>query len=878
LKLQQFYILSLESKRIKKENNKIKIGINEARLNQELISVADSQLLRTLRQVVNKPFHHNELSGLWAKRIREKKKKNNVESIGAIRGLSDKIDNILFVPELISAKINHKSHYKNMLKNGFKVNGIKFVRFMGSSGQLRRSVVLFIKEDLLEPVRTILENGINKDISVNFGKFNAYYALSSSSSFPVSTPRYIVIPDKEVIHNRKINFVEDDNKTVSIKNMDITHNLFDGQGLVSIDFSEKWSEELELGYNAVSFIFRASWMKGLLVAFDFRSLARELGVKEIIDIYGDSHQVEEIDVILTQSQFKLYSAYSSIEEHRKNSEQNNLFWGITRTNPKTEKKVFWSSYQYLQVLGNEVDVRNLCQPTIDYIYDVSSGDADKALIYLMGDRVSEDIKFNRIDNSLVKILSLEKEAINDPYIKKSVIKSLNRKIKDSYTGKLLINGNYQFILYDCYALAQWAFGIEPTGLLKENEHFSSYWNKEDCSEVISGRSPLTWVSELNKIKLVNNRNIDRWFGHLYSGIIFDIYSTDMLLYGDSDGDGDLIFTSDNQEMINNCLGGLPVSYEKHSAKKDILDYKQIPFSDLDSFESKIGLITNASTTYYSMLSLFDKNSKEYELIRNRIIICRKLQGNEIDKTKGLIVEKPPEWSKWISGNDLHNSILTDKRPFWMRYLYPHKMKEWTTYHRNYNLYCYAKWNMPIDDLMATVCLSKEQEKIVIKFEKFSPLILGSTSMMERISRYMIEHIDEIKSNVKMNGFDYSIYRDNNISYDKKLIEPMKKIIKKYNKLKKDMFFSGEYENISQIIEVIKGDVFSISCDLEELTNLALDLCYGGKMNQEFVHHIFEDGILYNLKKRSEVATVPVLDKDGDIKLANRKYTMVEIET
>jgi len=166
LKLQQFYILSLESKRIKKENNKIKITINEARLNQELISVADSQLLRTLRQVANKTFHHEELSGLWAKRIREKKKKNNIRSIEIIKDLSNKIDDILFVPELISVKINHNSHYKNMLRDGFKVNGIKFIRFMGSSGQLRRSVVLFIKEDLLEPIRTILENGINKEISL----------------------------------------------------------------------------------------------------------------------------------------------------------------------------------------------------------------------------------------------------------------------------------------------------------------------------------------------------------------------------------------------------------------------------------------------------------------------------------------------------------------------------------------------------------------------------------------------------------------------------------------------------------------------------------------------------------------------------------------
>lgn len=90
-------------------------------------------------------------------------------------------------------------------------------------------------------------------------------------------------------------------------------------------------------------------------------------------------------------------------------------------------------------------------------------------------------------------------------------------------------------------------------------------------------------------------------------------------------------TTNNQIMIDNVIIGNPITYEKKSTKKKIINKKQLFKADLLSFDTKIGYITNCSTTLYSMLPLFEKDSKEHNEILYRLKLCRKEQGNAIDK-------------------------------------------------------------------------------------------------------------------------------------------------------------------------------------------------------------------------------------------------------
>ncbi|MFZ2992501.1 MAG: hypothetical protein WA061_02185 [Microgenomates group bacterium] len=865
--------MSLQSARIKKVG-KIVSTLQDARKNNEIISAGDSQLFRTLRKVSNHPYEESELLRLWNERTRLKKKKNKKENVSRMSELTSKIDEMLFVPEIVSITFNHVAHYKQFVKEGVWINGTKFVRFMGSAGQLRRSTVLFIQEQYLEKVREIIENGFNKEVPVNFGKFNAYYSLVSSSSIPVSTPNYVVIPDLEETRDTEVDFVEDDNETVNRKVLPIVHNLFDGAGIISMDFAKQWSFDLGLDYDACSFIFRAPWCKGLLTSFPFRTLAAELGVSEITDIYGDVHQIDNVDVVMTKSQFKLSEGYSSIAEHKTNSLENNLSWNVTRVNPNKDKKSFMSSYQYIQVLKDDVDIEKLCRPTLDYFNDVSILDGEKALIYLMGSDIEDDLKFNKIENPIVKALCLNKDVIQDPHIRKSIIKSLNRKIRDSYFGKLLISpGNYQFVLFDPYAIAQHAFGFEATGLLGAGEHYSQYWNNMGSNQVVAGRSPLTWRSEMLRLDFKNNQKMEKYFGHLYSGIVFNVHSPDMMCLADGDGDGDAVFTSDNDELLKNCYGGVPVTYNRKATTKNKISYDELSVFDAMSFNSKIGLVTNNSSTYYSMLSLFPEDSKEHQLILKRLVICRKQQGMEIDKTKGLLIDRLPEWNK-KSDDPVHNNILTNRRPMWMNWLYPHRKKDYDSYNEMYDVYCYAKYGFGIDFLLKKEVVTEEQSKIIERHRKFCPVVVGSTSIMQRISDYMVSEVKELKVSVNNKEFDYSVYFDKSVGLNESIREPLRDLMKLYNKLKKNLFFSPDGEK-SEIVEFIKNKAFEISSDLSELTNMALDINYGTGYSQSFVWEIFSDGILDAMKKKTRTFDFPVPKENGRISFAGRRFNMVK---
>ena len=882
-KLQQFYIISLQSSRLKKNNYKIKnFSIEEARKNSELISIGDSQMLRTIRDVRRIAFSQEDLNILWNKRSSLKKKKNSDKRSDEIQILSKQIDSILFVEDVVSVTFEHTAHYKRMIKDGFFINGNKYVRLFAGAGHLRRSTVLFVRNDIKDILIEKFENGLDKNIPLNHGKYGAYLALNSSSSFEVTVPRFVVVPDLEIKRMRTVDFVEDDNETVSEKNMEISHNVFDGQGLVSMDMAKKWSNDLGLDYDAVSFIIRSSFTKGLLVSFPFHSFAKEFGITTIKDIYGCEYDIKDIDVILTESQFKMSKHFHSLQEFSNNCKKNKLSWGVTRMNPRIEKEYFWSSYQYIQVLDSEVDIPELTRDTVDYFNDVGLMDAKKTLVYMMGeDTKDKDITFDKIDNPIIKVLSVDGNAINDPHIRNNIIRTLNKKIRESYTGKLLLDGNYQFVVFDPYALAQHAFNVdckkEDLGILKEHEHYSQYWNNKQISKVVSGRSPLTWRSELNTLSFVDSANIEKWLGHLYSGIIFNIHGVDMMLYGDADGDGDAVFTTDNEKMVEGAMkNGKPVTYGRTNAPKENLQYDKFFETDVASFNSKIGLITNYSTTYYSMQSKFEKNSNEYKEIEKRLIICRRGQGNEIDKTKGIITAKFPEWGKRVPDNALHNNILANKRPFWMQYLYPHKKKEWDEHRSNYNYYCYGMWGVCLDDLMKTQNLTYEQNIFLERYKKTSPLLLDGNGVMDKISNQMVVSVKEIKKNSTLNDFDYRIYMDNDVQTSEDIKKQILSLMKLFNKMKKDFYLNSSHEDMSFIIEYIKNKAFEISSDIVKLTNCAVELFYGEmKSNHEFVWQILPDGIINNMRKKYKKFKIPMQSENGEFIFVGKEYKMME---
>jgi hypothetical protein len=188
----------------------------------------------------------------------------------------------------------------------------------------------------------------------------------------------------------------------------------------------------------------------------------------------------------------------------------------------------------LQVLNlKDEDIKELCEPTANWIKGVSGGDIQQMKLYLLGKLAkenSQDKIYENVQDDFLKALMLDENLIKDNYIKNRIVSSLNKRIKESYIGKLLIRGNFQTMINDPYALCEYIFGLEVKGLLKEFEHYSRYWNSRGVKEVAAMRSPLTWRSEVNLLHLQNTAQMDDWYKYITSGIIFNVWGYDHLLH------------------------------------------------------------------------------------------------------------------------------------------------------------------------------------------------------------------------------------------------------------------------------------------------------------------------------------------------------------
>lgn len=548
-KLQQFYVLKFNSSRLKKDKYNININIKSARKNGELIALGDNQVLRSIRKIKGKEVDFDFVNELFKERRRITRRKKCIENKQKILQIDKDIDNLLFIPEYVSVVIDKHSDYKHMIEHKFTINGKKYVRLLCGAGNARRNTVFFVQEDIYEELDKILRNG-HKPLKITESKYNAYYALSNSATYSVSEPRVCVVPDKEIQMKKTIDFVTESepDDIIEEQERELTFNLWDGMGICSPELAKQWSQDLDLDYVPCCFCIRNYFVKGMVCVFDFHKFSREVAGKHIItDLYGKEVDTDNIDMIITESQFKLWKGYDSWQHYLDCCKENGGRWGVTKFTPKEDKTAVFTNYQFLQVLNLDTPekIKELCEPTVEWFDKITSQDSNYSLLYLLGNLCDKPLNemeteefmdiFNTLEPS-VRALILNRDLINDTYIKTKLARSLNRKIEESYLGKLMVNGNFQFMISDPYALAEHIFGLEVKGLLKEHEHYSQYWNNRNIDKVVAMRAPLTYSSEANLLNLQNNDKVNEWYKYLYSGIVHNVWGVDCMQYADGDFD------------------------------------------------------------------------------------------------------------------------------------------------------------------------------------------------------------------------------------------------------------------------------------------------------------------------------------------------------
>lgn len=509
---------------------KLTLPLDEARRNEEVISLASSQVLRWI----------DELNGVvdgdaQAFAIRDeiralRREPNSVKIRRQIKQLYAKLDAVQFKPDYLELVIDKKKDYCRACQ-GFSVNGISYKRLLGTNGGIKNSTIVFVSERLHGELSRRINNGRDMNQKLVPAKLEAYKALTCSASIPVSMPKGIlVVKDCETTFTADTVYLSDEDVYEPVMefrpNTEITMDASDGCGMMLPSLAARWSEELQLDYVMAGCNTRFAWEKGMLFTFDFLDFAENVAHNYIVkDVWGNDVDVRDVEVIFTESMVKLWDAYKSCEDYLDNCEENGYSISITKTCPKELESERTLNYQFIQSFHlSDDDINELIEPTINEIKEILGGDWRKSIIFLGGSELNDENVW-RIKNPFIRALIADSRVSGDPFIMRNIYDAICGKINEAKVGVIKVRGNYSMISGDPYTLCQSIFGLPLTGLLKVGEIYNEYWAASCADELVCFRAPMTAHSNIRKVKVCKDDVVRYWYRYMNTCTIFNSWDT-----------------------------------------------------------------------------------------------------------------------------------------------------------------------------------------------------------------------------------------------------------------------------------------------------------------------------------------------------------------
>ena len=921
-KLQQ-YVFKINSTLLRKNNWNLTLPLNRARNTTGLVvALADSQILSWI----------NELNGTEDYDIQAKEIKRQIKEIKnqpVSRSNKTKISNLYkqlyrlqFKEDYLCVIMDKKSDY-DRANQGFYVNGIKYLRLLCTTGGVKTSTVVYVSERLHTELKKRIENGKNNEVKLVPAKLGAYEALAASGSLEVSWPKdkYAPIPGGIIVirdaftefHADLINIDDSDRTQEPIvqftPNQLVKNNCSDGCSMMLPSLSRRWNGELNDDYEHTmsGCNLRCAWTKGMTFTFDYIKFAEEIvGASDdcpekylITDVWGHQRDIRDSELIITESQLKLWSCYESWEDYYYKCLENKYTIRVAKTAPHEVDVVRQLNYQFIQSLNlSDADIKELISPTVNEIKDTIGLDPRKSIVYLCGKNLkAENIKYA---DAAARALMANPDTINDPYIRNRIKKMINKRIREAKIGVLDVSGNFQIISGDIYALCESMFGLEVCGLLKAGEIYSKYWKDCNVNRVMCARAPMSNEHSLVSQDICYDDKVEYWFKYMDTVAVVNAWDTMPMALNGFDFDGDLLFTTDSAPLLKNQKNLPALNCIQYNASKKVVTEEDVIKANKNGFGSKIGSITNRITAITSLMANYEPGSVEYETLRYRTQCGQALQQEEIDKAKGILPNPMPKsWyifseniiknedsDEIIAQKTLNQKLCAEKKPYFFGYNYATLKQEYDAFVRDTDEHIQSITGKNIRDLLKNDGNLPENEQKILEFYKKKLPLDVSPSTMNRICWAIEDEFDGVNLFENMK-FDYSVYKSG-IEYTAEDYELIKLKCEDYKQKKREIN-KRKFVDHEDLEESVTDQIMKLNANLEEecysicsneqvLCEILLDICYRDGIDVNTVWNLCGDVIVDKLIKKSGCYTYPEQDLNGEFSYGGLKFTMKEIKT
>ena len=863
-----------------------------------MISLADSQILRWIDEL-NGVTDADERAREIKTQIRKiRREPNSADNKRKIKKLYRDLDAVQFHPDYMCLIIDREKDYYQACK-GFRINGIKYKRLLGTNGGIKNSTIVFVSERLVCELKRRIENGRNPEKKLVTAKLEAYKALACSASIPLSLPNGIlVVDDVETEFDSDIIYLTDECEGEPLmelrKNEHIKIDASDGFGLMLPSLAERWSSELGLGYVMSGCNTRFSFEKGMVFTFDFVDFAEQIAGKYLVrDAWGYEVDIRNVELILTTSMVKLWDSYSSCDDYVQKSISNGYTFGTPKICPEELESERSLNYQFIQSYDlSDEDIDELIAPTIESIRDALGSDWGKTILYLKGFGLNER-NVERISDDYIKAAMIDKRILDDPYVQNGIYQMIRNRINEAKVGVILVHGNYSILSGDPFLLCQNIFGLEKTGLLKAGEIYNQYWADIGAESLACFRAPMTCHNNIRLVNSVDTDDARYWYRYIKTATIINGWDTMAAALNGADLDGDQVMLTDNSVLVRKLVPLPALMCAQRKAEKRISTEEDFVRSNIESFGNNIGQTTNWITSMFEVQSQFEKGSVEYEELAYRIRCGQLYQQNEIDRAKGIICKPMPKsWhdkheakAEDIQKNScMYRKIAAYRKPYFMRYIYPHLMKQYNTYIKNTNRNAMREFQKTVDELdSAPAETLTERESAFLHFYKaMMPVGIGDC-VMNRICRKIEDEFDGyIRRNNDKCKFDYRIMRSD-AEYLPRQYNAIRNLLDDYRrKVSSYIAFStyervDEYESFSKLNDMeleFNRECSTICPDQRALCNIVLDLCYLKNSTKRFAWNMCGDQIIVNLlEKNGYTITYPEANDNGPHEYRGVRFKM-----
>lgn len=898
------FLYKINSKRIIEADKDLYVTYDEAIRNDEVISLASSTTLRMIDEINGHDFWGKEKKIKELKKeIKElNKKKKTITNKNKIKEKIKELHNSTFMSDYLCVVLDTKGDY-DKLNKGFRINGVPYVRLLATSGGVKKSTVVYCSERVHGQLYKQLNAERNPEKKFVPAKLEAYISLACSASYPVSVPRgVLVVGDVETTFKDSV--IEIDGQLggrPSLKEIDdyeVKLSACDGLGLMMPSLAEQWGKECEEDYLMAGCCLRQAFTKGMVFTFDFQQFAEEVAKNYIVkDVWGEEHDIRNIELVLTTSMLKLWDSYESVNDWLDKSLNNGHTFAITKITPEKLDEEQTLNYQFIQSLDlSEEDIKELCEPFLETVEGVMNKDYRKSLLYLRGVDLKEKTVL-RPPFDYTTAMMLDESMLNDPYVYSKIKHNIKNRIDRAKMGVLPVRGNFSIISGDPYLLCEYIFGMTPKGLLKAGEFYSAFWNEKGVDKTVAMRAPMTSHNNIQICKMVNNEEVNKWYKYMNTVYILNAWDTTCAKLNGADMDGDTFFTTDNPVILRNVYPTKAIMCVQSSSTKCIPTEKDFIVANKRSFGNLVGTITNYATSMYTVITNFEKGSQEEQELTYRILCMQDFQQNSIDMAKGVEYRPvPKEWYDWksnkileddeedvVADKEFNQLILANKKPYFMIYNYDKLKSEYNKYKKANDIACHAKFGISLEELRDKQNKTDKEKEFYEVFAQQCPVNV-SPSVVNKIAWYIENHFAN-KDLFEIEAYDIEKLKDKEVTYSTQKYNKVAKIREEYSESMRTLVISNLFnkervERMMTLRENMRNEILEV-CDYNEamMCNVLVDLCYSDAKSKDLLWETCGEQLIKNMVKNGySILRFPCQSEgEGEFTFKGLKFEMREVD-